>query len=490
MELKYSKRFKGRTGLVLKCTKKEQINIAELDLLDVGTEHKIPEGLLRVVDKKLDRYRISYDVSCCFRLKDYYSRSALSEDEVLGLVAQTIETFMEMEAQRFTLQKLVMDVDYVFYSYKKQRMQFVFCPVQNNFTPKEDSDKLRFIRDIATGAVIRPSENGEDKMFEFLSWLSELKTFSVSEIAKYLGVTPVRRTQGSIGVPMTTGGSRLSPKSQSGVGTPEAVSGRSSFKPAAADAAPAPVHAAVNAASVPSCGAHSIAMPSDTSDAGTVSAAELVEQNNYSYVPPGQTEPRRPASSESSIKPLKTPAASPAPPAPPVPSAAPVLPVPPVGTKPQVPFGQFPAGSLRIPGDTVDPPVSSGIAAPGDTIEDDSPVIVRTGVLYHPLTAEEFTINGMLTTIGREGVDGYGRPVRPDVIVTTDRGVSKIHAYILQENGYFYIADAAGKSNTFVNDRAIPSGVSADGTLNGQWTPLSDGTTIRLAQQGFVFHIR
>ena len=466
MDLKYTKKRKGRTELLLKCSKKEQINVAELDLLDISADRRIPDGLLRVADKDLPHYKISYDVSCCFRLKEYFSRSAFSQEEVLGLAAQTIETFMKMEAKRLTLQKLVMDTDYVFYNYKQQRMQFVFCPLQNNYAPKENEDMLRFIKEIVTGAVVRPSEQGEDKISEFLNWLSVRKVFSAAEIGDYLHVPPVRQTQDSIGVPVTTGGSRPVRMPTAGSGPAAPVSGVTAVPPAVFPApAPAPV-------SAPPHPVPAIATPEDTCDAAAMSMPASASQNPYSYVPPAPSMPA-PAPSmpafqwDASAVPMQNQSAL-------------------NSETPATPLGN----GIQVPGDTIDPPAQNGIAVPGDTISIDGTASVRIGVIYHPLSGAEFPISGMLTSIGRDGVDGYGRPVKPDLAVTTDRGVSKNHAIILQENGYFYITDAAGKGNTFVNDQPIACGVNPDGTLNGQWTPLSDGTTIRLAQQGFVFRIR
>ena len=501
MDLKYTKKRKGRTELLLKCSKKEQINVAELDLLDISADRRIPDGLLRVADKDLPHYKISYDVSCCFRLKEYFSRSAFSQEEVLGLAAQTIETFMEMEAKRLTLQKLVMDTDYVFYNYKQQRMQFVFCPLQNNYAPKENEDMLRFIKEIVTGAVVRPSEQGEDKISEFLNWLSVRKIFSAAEIGDYLHVPPVRQTQDSIGVPVTTGGSRPVRMPTAGSGPAAPVSGVTAVPPAVFPApAPAPV-------SAPPHPVPAIATPEDTCDAAAMSMPASASQNPYSYVPPAPSMPAPAPSMPAPAPSMPAPALSMPAPAPSMPAPAPSMPAP----APSMPAFQWDASAvpmqnqsalnsetpatplgngIQVPGDTIDPPAQNGIAVPGDTISIDGTASVRIGVIYHPLSGAEFPISGMLTSIGRDGVDGYGRPVKPDLAVTTDRGVSKNHAIILQENGYFYITDAAGKGNTFVNDQPIACGVNPDGTLNGQWTPLSDGTTIRLAQQGFVFRIR
>lgn len=522
MDLKYTKKRSGRAELVLKCTKKEQINIAELDLLDISAGSSIPEGLLRVTEKDLPHFRVAYDVSSCFRLKEYYSRSTFSQEEVLELAAQTVRTFLEMEAKRLTLQKLVMNTEYVFYNYKKQQMQFVFCPLQNNYAPKENEDVLRLIREIVTGAAVPPAEPSENRLQEFLNWLSVRKKATVSEIGEYLQVPPIRYTQDAIGIPVTTGTTYPGRKP---VGS----------SPAGAKLPVPPIPAAASAPQSmpvpPPAPAPAIATPGDTCDAVAMQIPAPAPQNAYAYVPPVSAAPPAPAAAVPQSAPVfPAPAAAAAPqpvPAPPAPAVPPITPAPAVATvaisqpsqttppiaavhaappaerrMPEFKWEarsasaqgeQLPApqtGGIQIPGDTIDPPVQSGIAIPGDTVAADYAPMIRTGVILHPLTSAEYRINGMLTSIGRDGVDGYGRPVKPDLAITTDRGVSKIHAIILQENGYFYITDAAGKGNTFVNDQPISCGVNPDGTLNGQWTPLSDGTTIRLAQQGFVFHIR
>lgn len=180
MKLKYTKQ-RMRHILVCSGLKKEGINRKDLDSL-----YNPPEGLLRVLNFDESKQVITYDVGCCVPLSLYYKQKCFSADEVLMLVRQLLEILKQMENNRLTMQKLVLDFKYVFYNIDQRMLQLVFCPVQNNYTPLESDRIFTFLRELVSNAVVISDPNTkEDKIQNFLFFLKKQQQFSAQAIAVF-----------------------------------------------------------------------------------------------------------------------------------------------------------------------------------------------------------------------------------------------------------------------------------------------------------------
>lgn len=67
-----------------------------------------------------------------------------------------------------------------------------------------------------------------------------------------------------------------------------------------------------------------------------------------------------------------------------------------------------------------------------------------------------------------------------DMVVTDNRYISRIHAYIITRNGRYFIIDRNSTNKTYVNGKAILAETEAE---------LFDNTQVRLANEDMVFNI-
>lgn len=149
------------------------------------------------------------------------------------------------------------------------------------------------------------------------------------------------------------------------------------------------------------------------------------------------------------------------------------------------------------------PETKAPIVSPGDTIDayDEDPPKVEVpsdtldtsevAFLKHESTGIEYELPFGDCVIGRIGVDANGNTVTPDLVVTENKRVGKLHAKITYDGTYYYIIDLASKNKTRVDNQIIESGYDPiSKTFNGKKTKIENGTRIQLASEGYIFIIR
>jgi hypothetical protein len=144
---------------------------------------------------------------------------------------------------------------------------------------------------------------------------------------------------------------------------------------------------------------------------------------------------------------------------------------------------------ITTPGDTVDiaeEEGNKGFVVPSDTLDTSEVAYLR-----HESTGIEYELPFGDCVIGRIGVDGNGNMVKPDLVVTENRRVGKLHAKIVYDGFSYFIIDLASKNKTRVNDQIIESGIDpVSGAFNGKRTKIESGTRIQLASEGFTFVLK
>ena len=90
---------------------------------------------------------------------------------------------------------------------------------------------------------------------------------------------------------------------------------------------------------------------------------------------------------------------------------------------------------------------------PGDTLDASETVVLR-----HDASGIEYKLPYGDCIIGRVGVDGNGKPVSPDLVVTDNKKVGKHHAKITYDGLHYYIIDLVSKNKTWVNGQLLESG--------------------------------
>ena len=163
-----------------------------------------------------------------------------------------------------------------------------------------------------------------------------------------------------------------------------------------------------------------------------------------------------------------------------------IPPTPPISVPRQTNTGLPP---IITPGDTIDAfdePEKGGIAMPGDTLDASETVVLR-----HDASGIEYELPYGDCIIGRVGVDGSGKPVSPDLVVTDNKKVGKHHAKITYDGLHYYIIDLASKNKTWVNGQLLESGYDPfTQSYNGRKAMIENGTKIQLACEGFTFIIK
>ena len=123
---------------------------------------------------------------------------------------------------------------------------------------------------------------------------------------------------------------------------------------------------------------------------------------------------------------------------------------------------------------------------PGDTLD-----ASETAALRHDASGIEYELPYGDCIIGRVGVDGNGKPVSPDLVVTDNKKVGKHHAKITYDGLHYYIIDLASKNKTWVNGQLLESGYDPfTQSYNGRKAMIENGTKIQLACEGFTFIIK
>lgn len=143
---------------------------------------------------------------------------------------------------------------------------------------------------------------------------------------------------------------------------------------------------------------------------------------------------------------------------------------------------------IASPGDTTDTSedLNSGFIQPSDTLDTEEIAYIRNDI-----TKIEYELPYGDCIIGRAGIDAYGKPVCPDLVVTENMRVSKFHAQISYDGIHYYIADLTGKGKTRVNGQIIESGINPSTRMfNGKKTHIENGDKIQLASEGYTFIIK
>lgn len=412
MKLKYTKQ-RMRHILVCSGLKKEGINRKDLDSL-----YSPPEGLLRILNFDESKQVITYDVGCCVPLSLYYKQKCFTADEVLMLVKQLLEILKQMENNRLTMQKLVLDFKYVFYNIDQRKLQLVFCPVQNNYTPLESDRIFAFLRELVSNAVVISERNAkEDKIQNFLFFLKKQQQFSAQAISVFFEENSEADYRGDI-----TSQIELPLKSSYG-------------PPTTSD----------------SCGSGS-QTASVSPVASTFSGASKQNHN------PSTSSTTSPKSSSSTIEDVLKEFAK----------------------------NSSSTSGIASPSDTIDAYDSgTDIDVPSDTLD-----AFSIAALVHNCSKVEYELPSSDCVIGRIGIDGNGKTVAPDLVVTDNRRVGKFHAKIVFDGICYFIIDLNSKNKTRVNGVIIPPGLNPDGSYNGQKTILENGAQVQLASEGYTFVIK
>ena len=423
MKLKY-KRSKQRHLVFCTVDKKEGINRKELDIL-----YEPPEGLLRVTDYNPDKLSITYEANLCIPMPIYYKQKCFTGDEILGIIKRLIVILGNLDDQRLTHQKLVLDFNYTFYNINEKMPQLIFCPIQNNYKPLESNTLISFLKDIVNKAVIvRGSSRGYDSIDDFLSFLSQNPDLTESKLCRYFDENPEKKvsTKKRLDIPKPSE-SHYPSEDYSRKNPASPQKSKSSVQPKSIAAAHVH-HPSVNTQT------HTPVLVKQI----PVSEKPQVKSSATKYVN------EKIAKSSTSKK-------------------------------------------LTLPNDTVDindMENSSGkVQLPGDTIEDEIHAYLK-----NEATGELHDVSSGYCIVGREGVDINGDVYRPDVVISKNLRIGKRHALVMCIGSDFYIADLASKNKTRVNGEIVESGLDLEtGELNGKRARLENKDRVQFANESFIF---
>lgn len=439
MKIKY-KKSKQNHIFICSGLKKEGINRKELDTL-----YMPPEGLLRVGAYDDTKWTITYAVGSCIPLPLYYKQKCFTPDEILTIIKQFLDILAIMEEYRLTTQKLIIEFKYTFYNIDKRMLELVYCPVQNSYSPVESEQIFRFLRDIVTNAVVvKEYDEESDKIRELLMFFKQQQQFSAKVLSEFLNEDGERygKERNYFEIP------KPSVSKYPSVDTPFPSEDPSQRRQ--------PFSYTVNAQSLPK------QHPVDRMESNL--SMDMQMQSFVAAAPSLVSSPQKKASVQQTSPTV-------------VQNAAPSNEI------------FYASSTIEQPGDTVDAydenPIGS-LAIPQDTTD-----MIELVYLKNETTGVEYEIPCENCVIGREGVDAYGNPVVPDLIVTKNKRVGKRHAQISYDGTSYYIIDLASKNKTRVNNQVIESGIDPDtNAFNGKRTPIQNGTRIQLASEGFLFIVK
>lgn len=111
----------------------EQLNMREINLLD----GKQVSGLLpSTIDSQNGKVVINYDMSVLISLGEYVKQNLLIND-VINLLQQIINIFIEMQNEYLSRKKLVFDFNYIMINPTMKKIFFIYVPIMgfdNNTT--------------------------------------------------------------------------------------------------------------------------------------------------------------------------------------------------------------------------------------------------------------------------------------------------------------------------------------------------------------------